>query len=155
MAVKRRATDSTSSSGSVVWNTENELKLFKAALKFKPAGVVKHFNMALIHHELIKSGMKDVTPAAIWEHLGQMYNLEAAEKIEKRALILEENECEFSLPKKDFHDAMNEMKKQDEAGDEPPPPKKSTATSETPKTGNKRPTRSTPGSGASSAKRRK
>ena len=66
MAVKRKPADSSSSP--VSWTMENELKLYKAALKYKPAGILKHFNMALIHHELTKSGMRDVTTQMIWDH---------------------------------------------------------------------------------------
>ena len=192
MAVKRRTVDP-SSTPSSIWTTENELKLFKAALKFKPAGVIKHFNMALIHNELVKGGMKDITPSAIWDQLNLIYNLEAADKLEKSSLNLEHSEVEFSLPKKDFHDVMSEMKKSDsdffEIKEEPvvvkinvvkkpnPPvpttetpksnskttaetPKSSSkTTTETPKSNSKRPairpTRSTPASAPSSAKRRK
>ena len=35
-----------------VWNTENELKLFKALISHKPAGISKHFQMALIINKL-------------------------------------------------------------------------------------------------------
>ena len=187
MAVKRRTVDP-STTPSSIWTTENELKLFKAALKFKPAGVIKHFNMALIHNELVKGGMKDITPSAIWDQLNLIYNLEAADKLEKSSLNLEHSEVEFSLPKKDFHDVMSEMKKSDsdffEIKEEPvvvkkpnPPvpttetpksnskttpetPKSSSkTTTETPKSNSKRPairpTRSTPASAPSSAKRRK
>ena len=49
--------------------------------------------------------MNIVISAMIWEQLGLLYNLEAVDKIEKRApLNLESSEAEFSLPKKDFHD---------------------------------------------------
>ena len=168
MAVKRKATEASTNSSSI-WNTENELKLFKAALKFKPAGVIKHFNMALIHNELVKSGMKDITPSAIWDQLSVIYNLEAADKVEKSSLNLEHSEVEFSLPKKDFNDVMSEMKKSDmdffeskpkEAKEEQvvkkpvPVPTVETPKPATPKSNSKRPTRSTPVS-TTSAKRRK
>ena len=78
---------------------------------------------------------------------------------------MEENESEFKLPKKEFQDVMNEMIKagsetKDSAELKDENNKKSTTLnsnsgSETPKSGTKRPTRSTPGSGMSSAKRRK
>ena len=77
MAVKRKTADSSCPS-SINWTTENELKLYKAALKYKPAGILKHFNMALIHNELTKSDMRDVTTQIIWEHLGEHYDLSAA-----------------------------------------------------------------------------
>ena len=188
MAVKRRTVDP-STTPSSIWTTENELKLFKAALKFKPAGVIKHFNMALIHNELVKGGMKEITPSAIWDQLNLIYNLEAADKLEKSSLNLEHSEVEFSLPKKDFNDVMSEMKKSDcdffEINKEEPlvvkkpnppvpttetpkanskttaevPKSNSKTTTETPKSTSKRPairpTRSTPGSAPTSAKRRK
>ena len=171
MAVKRKPADSSSSP--VSWTMENELKLYKAALKYKPAGILKHFNMALIHHELTKSGMRDVTTQMIWDHLGELYDLPAANALETGVPALDETENEFSLPKKDFMEVLNEMKKSDTPTNkdtketetkEEISKKTSVSTpsvpaggnSETPKTGSKRPTRSTPGSGpASAAKRRK
>lgn len=160
MAVKRRATEANSSQ----WHLENELKLFKAALKYKPAGILKHFNMALIYNELVKSGMKDVTPALIWEHLETMYNLNVADKIEQCVPNLEDSEggsSEFALPKKDFQYIINEMGIFD-AGDVAECKEEArkvgastlSTSSETPKAGSKRPTRSTPGSSAQ-YKRRK
>jgi len=181
MAVKRPTVRPSANPQNSIWTTENELKLFKAALKYKPAGVIRHFNMALIHNELVKSGMKDVTPGMIWDQLSLLFNLEAVDNIEKRApLNLESSEAEFSLPKKDFHDLMSDVKKLDHSSEDfkaaeevvvkktnPPPvpavvietPKLSTPKSSTPKSSSKRPdpkrpTRSTPVS-ASSAKRRK
>ena len=74
MAVKRRAVES-SAMNTNIWTIENELKLFKAALKYKPAGIMKHLNMALIYNELLKSGMREVTPATIWDRLANFYNL--------------------------------------------------------------------------------
>ena len=157
MAVKRRTTES--SSTPFAWSTENELKLFKAALKFKPAGLMKHFNMALIHNELVKSGLKDVSPAEIWNHLSLMFNLEEADRLEKTASNLDDGETEFVLPKKEFQDVIAEMKLNEESGvtrEEVLKKSAGTSASETPKSsGIKRPLRSTPGSGASSAKRRK
>jgi len=176
MAVKRPTVKPHPNPQNSIWTTENELKLFKAALKFKPAGVIKHFNMALIHNELVKSGMKDITPAMIWEQLGLLYNLEAVDKIEKRApLNLESSEAEFCLPKKDFLDLMSDVRKSDQSSEDLKEevvvkkpilvpavietPKTSTPKSSTPKSSSKRPdpkrpTRSTPVS-ANSAKRRK
>ena len=111
----------------------------------------------------------------IWEQLGLLYNLEAVDKIEKRApLNLESSEAEFSLPKKDFHDLMSDVKKSDNSSEDlkeevvvkkPTPvqvietPKLTTPKSSTPKSSSKRPdpkrpTRSTPVA-APSAKRRK
>ena len=69
MAVKRQTVKPPANPQNSIWTTENELKLFKAALKFKPAGVIRHFNMALIHNELVKSGMKDVTPGNIFSYM--------------------------------------------------------------------------------------
>lgn len=167
MAVKRRTADGSGGPSANFWTVENELKLLKASLKFKPAGITKHFNMVLIYNELSRGGMRDVTPAAIWDHLGQMYNLEAANNIENNDLGLDTDfdGGEFKLPKKEFQEAMNEMKKPVvvEAAKETPSSetKEKAAPSapptpvETPKTtGTKRPLRSTPGSGPS-AKRRK
>ena len=89
--------------------------------------------------------------------------MDEANNIENFIPVLEDSEFqEFALPKKDYQDIINEMKKG--SSEEPSEAKEenkkvalpsNTAASDTPKTGTKRPTRSTPGSGASSAKRRK
>ena len=118
MAVKRRTVES-SAMNTNIWTIENELKLFKAALKYKPAGIMKHLNMALIYNELLKSGMKEVTPATIWDRLAHFYNLDAADKIEQSLPKLTETEsefCEFQLPKKDFQNIMNETLKKSVGG---------------------------------------
>ena len=118
MAVKRRTVES-STMNTNIWTIENELKLFKAALKYKPAGIMKHLNMALIYNELLKSGMKEVTPATIWDRLAHFYNLDAADKIEQSLPKLTETEsefCEFQLPKKDFQNIMNETLKKSVGG---------------------------------------
>ena len=118
MAVKRRTVES-SAMNTNIWSIENELKLFKAALKYKPAGIMKHLNMALIYNELLKSGMKEVTPATIWDRLAHFYNLDAADKIEQSLPKLTETEsefCEFQLPKKDFQNIMNETLKKSVGG---------------------------------------
>ncbi len=117
---------------------------------------MRHFNMALIHNELTKSGLKDVTPSAIWQHLETLYNLDVANQIETAVpKAMEDGETEFSLPKKDFQSVMSDITKSGALSVEaskPEKPEKPAAT-ETPKAGSKRPTRSTPGS--SSSKRRK
>jgi hypothetical protein len=41
-----------------VWTPLKEIKLFEAVMVHKPAGLVKHFNMALIHHKLSQQGMR-------------------------------------------------------------------------------------------------
>ena len=75
MAVKRRpqaGAQSTSSSGEAtptsagmtlddrkLWNPENELKLLEALISYKPAGILKHFQMALIINKLHEGKSKD------------------------------------------------------------------------------------------------
>jgi hypothetical protein len=41
------------------WSPEHEVKLFEAIMSNKPAGVAKHFNMALIHYKLIQQGIEE------------------------------------------------------------------------------------------------
>jgi hypothetical protein len=40
-----------------VWTPLKETKLFEAVMVHKPAGLVKHFNMAIIHHKLTQQGL--------------------------------------------------------------------------------------------------
>ncbi len=39
------------------WTPQKEVKLFETILSYKPAGLVKHFNMALIHYKLVQQGL--------------------------------------------------------------------------------------------------
>merc|ERR1711994_1180461 len=106
---------------------------------------------ALIYNELLKSGMKEVTPATIWDRLAHFYNLDAADKIEQSLPKLTETEsefCEFQLPKKDFQNIMNETLKKSVggAGDAGSASSSTNSGTEAPKSAIKRPLRSTPGS---------
>ena len=92
--------------------------------------------------------MKGVTAASVWRHLETLYNLEAADKVEKKVSetgFAGMSEEDFALPVKDFFAVMNDMKLADKI------PDSETVRTPTVTTTTKRPTRSTP----STSKRRK
>ena len=92
--------------------------------------------------------MKGVTAASVWRHLETLYNLEAADKVEKKVSetgFAGMSEEDFALPVKDFFAVMNDMKLADKI------PDSETVRTPTVTTATKRPTRSTP----STSKRRK
>ena len=93
--------------------------------------------------------MKGVTAASVWRHLETLYNLEAADKVEKKVSetgFAGMSEEDFALPVKDFFAVMNDMKLADKI-----PDSETTVRTPTVTTATKRPTRSTP----STSKRRK
>jgi hypothetical protein len=67
------------------------------------------------------AGLKDVTPAAIWDHLATLYDLSAADDVEASAAQLAkagrsppDSGAEFALPRRDFQSVIREMRKDGE-----------------------------------------
>lgn len=167
MAVKRRAVEAPAATPVVsdeaapadfIWTAERELELFEALLFHKPAGLAKHFQMALVVSRLQQSSavdMKGVSAGAVWRHLDTLYNMTAANQVERPAELSHRAEAEeFSLPVRDFHSAIADMKLTDKLPESARMPQAAAAAasaSTTPASNSKRPTRSTP----ASSKRRK
>ena len=166
MAVKRRAVEAPAATPVVsdeaapadfIWTAERELELFEALLFHKPAGLAKHFQMALVVSRLQQSSavdMKGVSAGAVWRHLDTLYNMTAANQVERPAELSNRAEAEeFSLPVRDFHSAIADMKLTDKVPESARMPQAAAAASAstTPASNSKRPTRSTP----ASSKRRK
>ena len=167
MAVKRRAVEAPAATplasdeatpADFIWTAERELELFEALLFHKPAGLAKHFQMALVVSRLQQSSavdMKGVSAGAVWRHLDTLYNMTAANQVERPAELSHRAEAEeFSLPVRDFHSAIADMKLTDklpESARVPQAAAASASTATTPASNSKRPKRSTP----ASSKRRK
>ena len=57
--------------------------LIKALLVYKPAGINKHFSVALVAEKLSEQLGKPVYASAIWKKLESLYNLSAVEDREE------------------------------------------------------------------------
>ena len=137
-AVKAAAATS-SSPASMSFSLDQEFLIYQSCIRHKPAGLFKHFQMAMIHNHLKSGGLiPGVTPEALWDHLSGLYNLTRCDAIErkkpkKRAVdeedledeedmeVMDENEeneenqsqewQEFELPKVEFDFAIKDIKK--------------------------------------------
>jgi hypothetical protein len=56
-------------------------------------------------------GFRNLSSQNIWDHLETFFNLEKADLIENSFLDTEEADVEFSLPEKDFAEAITVMNK--------------------------------------------
>ena len=66
---------------------ENEFNLnftFQALLIHKPAGINKHFAVALVSDRLTEELGKEVLPSSIWKKLKSMFDLRAVEDREDK-----------------------------------------------------------------------
>ncbi|KAL1501516.1 hypothetical protein ABEB36_006823 [Hypothenemus hampei] len=97
----------------IEWNVNNEVQLLDAMVGYKPVGISKYFQMALICEKLSDSLRKDVNPEKIWSHLKTMYNLDILD--DNESIPFPNSEREFSLPA-EFHELL--MKKDDEKKNE-------------------------------------
>ena len=57
--------------------------MIKALLVYKPAGINKHFSVALVAEKLSEQLGKPVYASAIWKKLESLYNLSAVEDREE------------------------------------------------------------------------
>jgi len=194
------AAATTASATPLSLSPEHEMVLMEALLAHKPAGMHKHFRMAVIL-EIVNGALYEdlgaagtpVTSQQVWDFLETMYNMEKVEEIERKhetevmlaaAKKKAKADAEFSLPKREFGAVIAEMRREGKIGNRTPnvsdsdgeensddnevvtaaaaaqPPSSSASAVNTPdatpaKKGTKRPTRSTPGSAATPAKRRR
>lgn len=77
------------------WTIEQEIALFKAICRFKPAGRHKHFRMLAIYQMVNNSNINSSSPLTtrdIWEKLRTLYNLEGLDELEDQSIFLAEEE---------------------------------------------------------------
>ena len=93
------------------WTTTSELALLQSLLAHKPAGINKHFSMALVAELLASQLGKDITSEAIWAKLRTMYDLAAVDDREE-VIPFPLEEKEFSLPRRDYGVLVGEKQKE-------------------------------------------
>ncbi|XP_027058449.1 MRG/MORF4L-binding protein isoform X2 [Pocillopora verrucosa] len=85
----------------LVWTPELEVSLFHSMKGHKPVGINRHFHMACIHDKFATStGKRNISSKQIWEHLQELYNLQALDDLEN--LPFPNDETEFNLPDEIF-----------------------------------------------------
>jgi len=104
---------------SVVLSTEQELVLMDALIRNKPAGMYKHFRMAVILEvtSAANVGLR-LTSGDVWLFLGKLYHMERVEEIEvghERALI---GKSTFRLPRIEFAAALEKMREDERVGND-------------------------------------
>ncbi|XP_078362029.1 MRG/MORF4L-binding protein-like isoform X2 [Oculina patagonica] len=85
----------------LVWTPELEVSLFHSMKGHKPVGINRHFHMACIHDKFATStGKRNISSKQIWEHLQELYNLQALDDLE--SIPFPNDETEFNLPDEIF-----------------------------------------------------
>ena len=102
--------DDTLTNPSYPWTTSSEMALFQALVVHKPAGINKHFSMALVSEKLSSQLGQDITSEAIWAKLRTMFDLAAVDDREE-VIPFPLEEKEFSLPRRDYSSLITEKQK--------------------------------------------
>jgi len=115
-----------------VWDITSELALYQALLIHKPAGINKHFAVALVADKLTEQLMRPVLASAIWKKLRSMFDLRAVEDREESIPFSLEAE-EFCLPRRDFESLLLDRRQEWRQGEKCRPPSYFSHTPSTPK----------------------
>jgi hypothetical protein len=93
------------------WTNSSELALFEALIIHKPAGINKHFSMALVAEKLATQLGKDITSEVIWSKLRTMFDLAAVDDREE-VIPFPLEEKEFSFPRRDYGSLVADKQKE-------------------------------------------
>ena len=111
MSVDNQPSEDILTTPSYPWTTSSEMSLFHALIIHKPAGINKHFSMALVSEALSSQLGEDITSEAIWSKLRTMYDLAAVDDREE-VIPFPLEEKEFSLPRRDYSVLVAEKQKE-------------------------------------------
>jgi len=93
------------------WDLVSELALYQAMLVHKPAGINKHFSVALVADKLSEQLGKPVFASAIWKKLETLYNLNTVEDREE-AIPFSLERKEFCLPRREFESLLLDRRRE-------------------------------------------
>merc|ERR1712066_1201973 len=110
-SVSEDSRDNSLTSSSYSWTPASESALFQALISHKPAGINKHFAMALVSDKLCSQfDSEQITSDEIWSKLRQMFDLNAVDDREE-VIPFTLEEKEFSLPRRDFNSLILEKQR--------------------------------------------
>ena len=93
------------------WDVPSELALFQALIYNKPAGINKHFSMALVTEKLSSQLGPSITSEVIWAKLRTMFDLAAVDDWEE-VIPFPLEEKVFCFPRKEYGGLIADKQKE-------------------------------------------